>query len=191
MLRTLMLGLLLVANLALASADDDLFPVVVMETSKGTIKVELNRRSAPLTVAHFLELVKSGAYDNTIFHRVIKEFVIQGGGLDSHKVKLADGQPVVNESGNGLSNIVGTIAMARQNDPHSATRQFYFNIGDNANLDPQPGRWGYTVFGQVSEGMEVLTAISEVPTTVDPLLGWPDVPVEAVILKRVYIATAP
>ena len=188
MLRILMLLVALWATPALA-ADDELFPQVVMETSKGAITVELDRFSAPLTVAHFLKLVDGGSYDNTIFHRVIAGFVAQGGGIGVDGSARKEGDKLVNESGNGLSNSTGTLAMARQSDPHSATRQFYFNLADNANLDPN-GRWGYTVFGRVIGGDEVLQAIGNAPTATDAALGMPDVPVEPIILKRVYRKTA-
>ncbi len=183
-MRALLLTLVLWATTALA-ADDELFPQVVMETSKGAITVELDRFSAPLTVAHFLKLVDDGSYDNTIFHRVIAGFVAQGGGIGVDGKARQEGAKVVNESGNGLSNSLGTIAMARQSDPHSATRQFYFNLADNANLDPN-GRWGYTVFGRVIAGDEVLQAIGNAPTATNAALGMPDVPVEPIVVKRVY-----
>lgn len=183
-MRALLLTLMLWATTALA-ADDELFPQVVMETSKGAITVELDRYSAPLTVAHFLKLVDEGSYDSTIFHRVIAGFVAQGGGIGVDGVARKEGAKVVNESGNGLTNSLGTIAMARQSDPHSATRQFYFNLADNANLDPN-GRWGYTVFGRVIAGDEVLQAIGNAPTATDAALRMPDVPVEPIVLKRVF-----
>lgn len=172
---------------ATAPTNDDPYPIVEMETSMGTIVVELDAIRAPLTVAHFLQLVQTGSYSNTLFHRVIPGFVVQGGGLDPNKQALPEGPMVVNESGNGLTNSAGTIAMARTNDPHSATRQFYFNVGDNPSLNPSARRWGYTVFGRIVEGEDVLEQISKVPTQFDPQLNWPDVPVEPVILKQVRI----
>lgn len=115
---------------------DSLYPQVEFDTSLGKIVVELDRTRAPITVDNFLTYVVKGEYNNTIFHRVISDFVVQGGGLNPQLEELPAGKPIVNESGNGLSNSMGTIAMARDNEPHSATRQFYFNVADNTKLDP-------------------------------------------------------
>jgi peptidyl-prolyl cis-trans isomerase A (cyclophilin A) len=161
-----------------------LYPQVEFDTSMGKIVVELDRTRAPLTVDNFLTYVVKGEYDNTIFHRVIAEFVVQGGGLTTKLEERPSHDPVVNESGNGLSNSLGSIAMARDNNPHSATRQFYFNLADNTKLDPSKRRWGYTVFGEVTQGMEVLEAISLVPTENNTTLNWPDFPVNTVMLKK-------
>ncbi|MGI2258962.1 peptidylprolyl isomerase [Shewanella sp. GXUN23E] len=180
------LTLMLVSQLALAVdiQPDTLYPRVKLETSMGDIIVELDRTRAPITVDNFLTYVVKGDYDNTIFHRIIPEFVVQGGGLNPKLEELPAAAPIVNESGNGLSNGLFTIAMARDNNPHSATRQFYFNVGDNTRLDPSKRRWGYAVFGEVSEGKEVVEAMSLVPTGHNATLGWPDVPVNQVILKK-------
>lgn len=161
----LSLVLLCISQLSWAAdiQPDVTFPQVKLSTSKGDIVVELDRSRAPLTVNNFLTYVVNGDYNNTIFHRVIPGFVVQGGGLNAQMQELPSRAPVVNESGNGLSNTRGTIAMARTNDPHSATRQFYFNMADNTNLDPSPRRWGYAVFGEVIQGMNVLDAITQVP----------------------------
>ncbi|PMG39424.1 peptidylprolyl isomerase, partial [Shewanella sp. 10N.286.52.B9] len=137
----------MVAQAAVDIQPDTLYPKVEFDTSMGKVVVELDRTRAPLTVDNFLTYVVKGDYDNTIFHRVIADFVVQGGGLTSEFEELPSLDPIVNESGNGLSNAMGTIAMARDNDPHSATRQFYFNVGDNKNLNPSKRRWGYAVFG--------------------------------------------
>lgn len=161
-----------------------LYPQVEFDTSMGKIVVELDRTRAPLTVDNFLTYVVKGHYDNTLFHRVIADFVVQGGGLDLKKEERPTGEPIVNESGNGLSNLTGTIAMARENEPHSATSQFYFNVVDNEKLDPSSRRWGYAVFGEVTSGMEVLAAMAIVPTEFNNKLEWPDFPVEDIILKR-------
>ena len=161
-----------------------LYPQVEFDTSMGKIVVELDRTRAPLTVDNFLTYVVKGHYDNTLFHRVIADFVVQGGGLDLKKEERPTGEPIVNESGNGLSNLTGTIAMARENEPHSATSQFYFNVVDNEKLDPSSRRWGYAVFGEVTSGMEVLAAMALVPTEFNNKLEWPDFPVEDIILKR-------
>ena len=172
------------AALAIDIQKDNLYPVVKMETSMGNIMLELDRTRAPITVDNFLTYVVKGEYDNTIFHRIIPEFVVQGGGLNPELAELPSAAPIVNESGNGLSNQPGTIAMARDNNPHSATRQFYFNVADNTKLDPSPRRWGYAVFGEVTEGMDVLQAMSQVNTGFNKTLGWPDVPLAPVILKK-------
>ncbi|ABK47023.1 MULTISPECIES: peptidylprolyl isomerase [Shewanella] len=162
---------------------DTLYPQVEFDTSLGKIVVELDRTRAPITVDNFLTYVVKGEYNNTIFHRIISDFVVQGGGLNPQLEELPAGKPIVNESGNGLSNSMGTIAMARDNDPHSATRQFYFNVADNTKLDPSKRRWGYAVFGEVIEGKQVLEAMAVVETTTNAKLNWPDVPVTPIILK--------
>ena len=161
---------------------DSLYPQVEFDTSLGKIVVELDRTRAPITVDNFLTYVVKGEYNNTIFHRVISDFVVQGGGLNPQLEELPAGKPIVNESGNGLSNSMGTIAMARDNEPHSATRQFYFNVADNTKLDPSKRRWGYAGFGEVIEGKQVLEAMAVVETTTNAKLNWPDVPVTPIIL---------
>ncbi|NNE06780.1 MAG: peptidyl-prolyl cis-trans isomerase [Xanthomonadales bacterium] len=166
---------------------DNLFPTVRMETSLGDVVVELNRMRAPATVNNFLGYVLDGSYDGTIFHRVISGFVVQGGGYGPDFSERGVNAPVLNESGNGLQNDMGTIAMARFDDPHSATRQFYFNLGDNSSLDPNSRNWGYTVFGTVLEGRDVLESMAEVTTDYSEALGATDVPVDPLILIRVSI----
>lgn len=163
---------------------DTLYPKVELQTSMGNIVVELDRQRAPITVDNFLTYVVKGHYDNTLFHRVIADFVVQGGGLDPKFNEKPTDKPIVNEAGNGLSNALGTIAMARENDPHSATAQFYFNVADNKRLDPSKRRWGYAVFGEVTQGMEVLEAMAQQPTAINSKLGWPDVPVTPIILTK-------
>ncbi len=163
---------------------DTLYPQVQLDTSMGKIIVELDRTRAPITVDNFLTYVVKGHYDNTLFHRVIADFVVQGGGLNLQQEEKPYDAPIVNESGNGLSNSFGTIAMARDNDPHSATSQFYFNVGDNNRLDPSSRRWGYAVFGEVTEGEEVLASMAAVATAHNSKLDWPDFPIEAIILKK-------
>lgn len=166
---------------------DNLFPTVKLETSMGDIEVELNRMRAPISVNNFLRYVLEGEYDGTIFHRVMSGFVVQGGGYTKEieeKTLYAD---VLNESGNGLKNTTGTIAMARYKDPHSATRQFYFNMSDNTSLDPSSRNWGYTVFGEVIDGLEVLQAIAEVETAYSEDLDAEDVPVTPVLLIRASV----
>ena len=180
---TLTLLLLLSSATTLAKTQpDNLFPRVQLTTSMGTIVVELDRLKAPVTVENFLKYVTGGLYNRTIFHRVIADFVVQGGGLNQSMEALPDLGEIFNESGNGLKNEPYTIAMARTQEPHSATRQFYFNMAENDNLDPSIRGWGYAVFGTVTEGEEVLDKIAILPTQTDPKLGWPDVPVAPVIL---------
>lgn len=147
-----------------APAPSAAYPEVAIETTLGTFVVQLDSERAPLTVKNFLHYVRTGFYDGTIFHRVIPGFVIQGGGFTSTYVEKPTAAPIPNESGNGLSNLRGTIAMARDPPPHSATAQFYINLADNRKLDPQPNRWGYAVFGQVIQGMTVVDKIAAVPT---------------------------
>lgn len=162
------------------------FPRIKMYTSLGEIIVELRRDKAPTAVNNFLVYVKEEKYDNTLFHRIIPDYIVQGGGYDAEMNDLEAKFKIINESGNGLKNDQYTIAMARMNSPHSASRQFFFNMKDNDNLNPNR-RWGYTVFGSVVEGQEVLDAIAGVETHVDPETGLADMPVEDVILNRVII----
>lgn len=161
---------------------DNLFPVVRLETSMGIIEVELNRMRAPITSNNFLRYVLEGEYNGTIFHRVMPGFVVQGGGYTPEIEEKTEHQSIINESGNGLQNTRGSIAMARFNDPHSATRQFYFNMENNTSLDPNSRSWGYAVFGEVIAGMDVLEAISDVETAYSDVLDAEDVPVEQVLL---------
>lgn len=142
-------------------------PYVELETSMGNIVIELNVDKAPNTVANFIDYVKSGHYDGTIFHRVIDGFMIQGGGMDANMKEKPTKAPIQNEADNGLTNDIGTIAMARTFDPHSATSQFFINVKDNSFLNysgKNPQGWGYTVFGKVTEGMDVVNKIKGVPT---------------------------
>jgi cyclophilin family peptidyl-prolyl cis-trans isomerase len=159
-------------------------PVVVMETSMGAIKIELYPDKAPVTVKNFLGYVDDKFYDSTLFHRVIPDFMIQGGGFESgFKVKKTK-DPIKNESGNGLSNKRGTIAMARTNEPDSATSQFFISLVDNDRLDKDkfPDHVGYCVFGKVIEGMDVVDKIAKVETT--GRQGRPaDAPLKEVVIK--------
>ena len=163
--------------------------MVEMVTSKGVIKLELDAEKAPITVANFLEYVKSGHFEGTIFHRVIPGFVIQGGGLQSGMREKPTNAPIENEADNGLKNLTGTICMARTNDPHSATSQFFINLKDNSFLD-HTGKnaqgWGYAVFGKVTEGMDVVEAIAAVRTG---NAGYhQDVPVEDIVIEKVSVS---
>lgn len=169
---------------------DEAATFVRFETTAGSFVVQLNAARAPLTVTNFLANQKAGVYDGTIFHRVIPGFVVQGGGYDTEFRERPARGAIANESGNGLANRRGTIAMARMDEPHSATTQFYFNVVDNPGLDPLPTRWGYAVFGRVVEGMEVLDAIANVPTGRSGPFET-DAPVEPVVLTTLGIVTAP
>jgi len=168
---------------------DNLYPQVKLITSLGEITIELNRIKAPITVNNFLWLTTNKEFDNTIFHRVIKNFVVQGGGVTPEMTQKDDDYLIVNESGNGLSNDYGTIAMARESEAHSASRQFYFNMkqSGNRNLNPNPRRWGYTVFGEVISGIEVLEKISQVYVGTDSKKGWANVPLTKVYLKSALL----
>lgn len=204
MIRSLLLtAALLLPSLALAAP-----PRVVIDTSMGKITVQLNPKKAPITVKNFLSYVNKGAYDGTIFHRVIPGFVIQGGGLTPDMKELPEGKPIHNEADNGLKNVTGTIAMAREDAIDSATRQFYINTANNHNLDHtrqsctrkemksieearQRGLYkpricktfGYAVFGHVISGMRVVRKIEHVQThSID---GMDDVPVKPVIIKHI------
>lgn len=164
-------------------------PRVHMLTNKGEIVLELFPEKAPKTVENFLRYVREGFYDGTIFHRVIDGFMIQGGGFTQEFRRKETHAPIRNEADNGLSNTVGTIAMARTRDPHSATAQFYINVANNTPLDYRsstPSGWGYCVFGRVVKGMDVVNRIKAVKT--GPGGPFPkDVPVEPVIIKKVTV----
>lgn len=167
----------------------NIYPQVKLETSLGVIVIELDRVKAPITVDNFLEYVVAGEYNNTIFHRVIDDFIVQGGGYDAKFNAKKLGKSIANESGNGLKNTTGSIAMARENRPHTANRQFFFNLADNSNLDP--GRhWGYAVFGAIIAGEAVLEAIAKVPTDYNEAMAWNDVPVKPVILIKATLLPA-
>lgn len=179
------------ANATLPTTQIEENPTVILHTNFGIIELELFADKAPKSVENFIAYVKSGHYDNTLFHRVIPNFMIQGGGFDLDFQQKRTNEPVVNEADNGLSNIRGTLAMARTTSPHSATAQFFINVQDNTFLDHQgtySGQaWGYAVFGQVSQGMDVVEAIRQIPT--GPKSGHQDVPVDPVIIERVEINT--
>jgi len=159
---------------------------VKLQTTKGDIVIELDREKAPVTVENFLRYVKEGYYDDTIFHRVISGFMVQGGGLTADMEKKATHQAIVNEAGNGLSNDRGTIAMARTDNPNSATSQFFINHGNNPRLNyAGPQNPGYAVFGKVVDGMEVVDAIASVKTTRKGFYS--DVPVDAVVIESARV----
>ena len=179
---------LLLASIGVATANSGDKVMVEMHTSKGLITLELDAEKAPVTVANFIEYVKSGHFDGTIFHRVIPGFVIQGGGMESGMKEKPTQPPIENEADNGLKNVTGSICMARTNDPHSATSQFFINLKDNQFLDhtgKNPQGWGYAVFGQVTDGMDVVEAIAAVQTG---NAGFhQDVPVEDIVVEKVTI----
>ncbi len=159
---------------------------VLLKTNFGDIAVELDEQKAPVTTANFLKYIKQGHYDGTIFHRVIPNFMIQGGGFAVDGQQKKPGPPITNEAGNGLKNMRGTIAMARTNDPDSATCQFFINLVDNGFLDYSAGRNpGYAVFGRVVEGMETVDKIGAVKT--GAAAGMKDVPVQPVIIESVKV----
>ena len=192
-LFTRLLPVLLLACALLAAPQDIRAqgpdPVVKLETSMGDILVRLDARKAPMTTANFLEYVKAGQYDGTIFHRVIKDFMIQGGGMTASLREKTTRAPIKNEADNGLRNRKYTIAMARTNDPHSATSQFFINLVDNSFLDyrgPDPRTFGYAVFGRVTDGMDVVDRIAKVKTG----FAGPhqNVPEEPIVIKKVHVA---
>jgi peptidyl-prolyl cis-trans isomerase B (cyclophilin B) len=156
-------------------------PVVVMETSMGNIKIELYPDKAPITVQNFLEYVKNGHYDHTIFHRVIDNFMIQGGGFTANMSQKSTLSPIKNEANNGLKNARGTVAMARTQDVNSATAQFFINVNDNTFLNfksENPQEYGYCVFGKVIDGMDVVDKIKSVDTTASGT--YRDIPVKPI-----------
>ena len=159
---------------------------VLLTTNHGTITIELDAKKAPKTVENFLGYVESGHYDGTIFHRVIDGFMIQGGGFGPGMKEKETGEPIENEAANGLGNEQYTIAMARTNDPHSATAQFFINVKDNDFLDyAGPGNWGYCVFGRVTAGTEVVDEIRKVATGRKGFHD--DVPLEDVVIEKAEI----
>lgn len=175
---------LLLGFSSLASAQSA--PRVRVETTLGSFVIELDPQRAPLTVASFLEYVNAGHYTETVFHRVIGNFVVQGGGFDTQYVEKPTRPGTPNESGNGLSNRRGTVGLARTGEAHSGTAQFYVNLADNAALDPQPSRWGYTVFGRVIDGMNVVDDIGAVATgNLGPFER--DAPLQPIVIKRVEV----
>lgn len=198
MLRALFLALLLITTSAVAAKKekdgshvqpDNYYPRVKMETSMGDVIVELDRRRAPITVNNFLRYADAGSYNNTVFHRIVPGYIVQGGGYDAEYGEKPEYDPIFNESGNGMKNKMYTIAMARQNNPHSATRQWFFNMGENSNLDP--GRdWGYAVFGMIVDGESVIEKMMEVELDYQPAIGEINAPKEPILLKKVTIIPA-
>ena len=175
------------ATLALAADEVPAHPYIEIVTTEGTIILELDGKQAPLTVGHVLKLVDAGFYDGLIFHRVISGFMAQTGAHTPDITLKEDDATIPNESGNGLSNVRGTVAMARTSDPHSANSQFFINVADNSRLDPGKkmygGTWGYTVFGNVIQGMEVVDKIVSVQTGPQAHFA-KDVPVIPIVIKK-------
>ena len=162
--------------------------MIALQTNFGTIRIELDFGNAPLSARNFQDYVEQGFFDGTLFHRVIENFMIQGGGFNSGLRDKRGGAPIRNEADNGLKNLTGTLAMARTSDPHSASSQFFINVSDNSFLDhrdPSPSGWGYAVFGKVVEGMDVVDKIKGCATTA--MAGHSDVPVEEVVIESARV----
>lgn len=161
--------------------------MITLKTNQGDIVLELDGEKAPVTSQNFIQYVKDGFYDGTIFHRVINNFMIQGGGFEPGMIEKKTRAPIENEAKNGLSNEIGTIAMARTMDPHSASAQFFINVSDNKFLDyPGQDGWGYCVFGRVTEGMEVINKMKDVETTMRA--GHQDVPADDLIIEQAVVS---
>ena len=163
---------------------------VDLETSQGTIRLELDEEKAPVTVTNFITNVENGLYDGTVFHRVIKGFMVQGGGFEPGMKQKPTGNPIRNEASNGLKNAKYTVAMARTSDPHSATAQFFINAADNAFLDfksESGSGWGYAVFGKVVKGNEVIDAIEQART--GHRAGHGDVPLDDIVITRATVVS--
>lgn len=162
--------------------------MIRLQTNLGNIDIELDFDKAPKTAANFEQYAKDGHFDGTLFHRVINGFMIQGGGLLPDMSPKPTREPIENEADNGLKNVTGSVAMARTNDPHSATSQFFINVADNAFLDhssPTPQGWGYCVFGKVVDGMDVVNDIKNKPTT--SRMGHQDVPAEDIVIEKAEV----
>ena len=174
---------LLIGLMTIRTDASENYPQIEIVTTSGAIVVELDRNRAPKTVENFLYYVESGAYIGTIFHRVIPGFVIQTGGYDVNLDEIETLPEIINESGNGLKNQRMSLGMARTNEPHSASSQFYINLNDNFSLDPMPTRWGYAVFGDVIDGFSVVDDIASNAT--QSTKGFQDVPVAPIIILEV------
>ncbi|MGB5651221.1 MAG: peptidylprolyl isomerase [Sedimenticolaceae bacterium] len=161
--------------------------MITLKTNMGDIVIELDHEKAPKSCENFEQYVREGHYDGTIFHRVISNFMIQGGGFLPDMMQKATRDPIENEAGNGLGNVTGSIAMARTSEPHSATAQFFINVKDNGFLD-HPGQdgWGYCVFGKVASGMDVVEKMKTADTTTRA--GHSDVPVEPIVIEKAEIS---
>ncbi|MDZ3824829.1 MAG: peptidylprolyl isomerase [Pseudoxanthomonas sp.] len=190
MIKTLLFAAALALPVLAAAQEGN--PQVVLRTTMGEITVELDKRSAPVTVDNFLKYVQAGHYDGTIFHRVIDNFMIQGGGYTAELTGKGTRAAIMNEAPNGLKNTRGTLAMARTADPHSATAQFFINVVDNPALDhiatTDSRSWGYAVFGKVVSGMDVVDAIKAVPTRQQGMME--NLPVEPVVIEKAELVGA-
>ena len=185
MIRLIALLLALSINLSALAAQ----PIVRIDTNLGSISLVLYPDKAPKTVENFLHYVRDNFYTETIFHRVIPNFMIQGGGFDQALVQKPTNQPIMNEAANGLKNEIGTIAMARTSDPHSATSQFFINVANNSFLNyssPTAQGYGYTVFGKVIEGMNIVNKIAALPTGPRGIFA-KDVPKDTVVIKAIEL----
>ena len=185
-----LIGIILMGVCTMSNLEATENVIIKMVTNMGTIELELYADKAPITVENFVKYANDGFFDGTVFHRVINNFMIQGGGFTvegDHKTDTYD--QILNEADNKLSNEVGTIAMARTNNPHSATSQFFINVKDNNFLNHKDKKrgWGYCVFGKVTKGMEIVNAIKVVTTQVNPKTGMPDWPVENIIIESVEV----
>ena len=160
--------------------------IIEIHTTEGSIIIQLDGRRAPITASNFVQLVKNRYFNGTIFHRVIPDFMIQGGGFNKDLMDLEPVDTIANESGNGLKNLRGTIAMARTSNPHSANAQFFINTKDNSFLNPKSGNWGYAVFGNVIEGMDIADKISKKPTGPRGRFSQ-DVPIENIEIMKIII----
>ncbi len=184
MLRTVLLCLALLASAPTFAADTAATnPRVVIKTSEGDITLQLFADKSPVTVANFLGYVDKGFYNGTIFHRVIPNFMIQGGGFGPDMKEKETGEPIVNESNNHLRNTRGTIAMARTSNPDSATAQFFINQRSNLQLDGSDAKPGYAVFGEVIQGMDIVDFIATAPTGI--MAGMDDVPKQAIVIREI------
>jgi len=178
-------SLLVIGSFAWAQSARAADPVVVMKTSMGTIKIQLDATHAPLSTANFIAYVDKKFYDGTIFHRVIPGFMVQGGGFTKDMTEKPTMPPIHNEGTNGLKNVRGTICMARTSDPDSATSQFFLNLVDNGALDPTPDSAGYAVFGKIISGLDVIDKMAQVPTTTaGPYENVPVTPIVIISVRR-------
>ena len=183
----------LIAESGFAACPDEIhypdasFPELTIKTNQGDVVIELDRNRAPLTVNHFLWHVKNQSYNNNLIHRAVPGYVIQSGAFNADLSEVNSCGTVFNESGNGLSNDRGTIAMARYDDPHSAGSSFYLNLADNNNLNPNKKSWGYTVFGIVVSGMDVLDKMAQTKTGYNQQLAASDVPIEPITIISVSL----
>ena len=190
-MRTLLAALLLcLMPLAASAADTSASPTLVqLQTTDGDIYLEMDAAKAPKTVKNFVQYVEDGQYDGVIFHRIIPGFMAQGGGYTPDFKERETREPIENESKNGLTNARGTIAMARTNDPHSASAQWFINLVDNPRLDGKDYKWGYAVFGKVVRGMDVVDAMAAIPT--GPAGPFPsDVPFRPIVIKKASVVDA-